>query len=55
MWLLIEVVFELIIVADTIIRLVVRLKCPSIWKNMALLHETTSAWHLVKVCVATVP
>ena len=54
-WLVIEVVFELIIVADTIIRLVVRLMCPKIWRNMALLHETTGAWHMVKVCVATVP
>lgn len=47
--------FELIIVADTILRLMIRLICPQIWKNMALLHEHTSAWHMVMVCIATVP
>ena len=56
-WLLLEIVSELLITVDFILRLVVRLKCPAIWDEMWLLHDkgSRSKFHLFLRLLGSIP
>lgn len=57
LWLLLEIVTELLIAVDFVLRLVIRLKCPTIWNEMWLLHDkgSRSKFHLLIRLIGSVP
>ena len=56
-WLLFEIVSEVIITVDFVLRLIIRLSCPSIWEEMWLLHDkgSRSKFHLIIRLIGSVP
>ena len=56
-WLLLEIVSELLISLDFVLRLIIRLKFPSIWADMWLLHDkgTHSKFHLILRLLGSIP
>ena len=42
-WVLMEIIVEMIVVADFIFRQVTRVKYPEIWKDMTLLHDQSTS------------
>jgi len=58
-WLLLEIFSEIIIVADVVLRLVIRHRFPQIWRDMWLLHERASfknsKLYLIILLMASVP
>ena len=56
-WLLLEIVSELLILVDFILRLVIRLSCPTIWDEMWLLHDkgSRSKFHLFLRLIGSIP
>jgi hypothetical protein len=57
LWLVFEVISEVITLGDCIFRLVCRLKFPEMWKDMTLLHDRSSQSYLHFGCfiLASVP
>ena len=56
-WLMAEIITELLIVNDFVLRLVFRLSCPSIWEEMWLLHDkgSRSNFHLFIRMIGSIP
>ena len=56
-WLIAEIITELLVVNDFVLRLVIRLSCPTIWEEMWLLHDkgTRSNFHLFIRAIGSIP
>ena len=56
-WLMLEIITEMLIFCDFIMRLVLRFACPVIWDDMWLLHDkgTRSKFHLFIRMIGSIP
>lgn len=57
LWLLLEIVSEVLIAVDYVLRLIIRLSCPTIWDEMWLLHDKSgrSKFHLFLRFLGSIP